>query len=130
MHVPVVLQTMPVPHVVPGFLLVVSVHTWAPDEQTNDPFLHALVGVQVPVAHAMHVPVVLQTIPLPQGVPGAMFVVSVHTGAPVVQENDPFLQGLVGWQAMLIMQVTQPPFPSHTIPVPQAAPGALFVLSV
>ena len=130
MHVPVGLQTMPVPQTVPGFLFVVSVHTWAPEEQTNDPFLHGFVGVQVPVAHAMHVPVGLQTMPVPQGVPPALFVLSTHAWEPVAHENVPFLHMLVGWQAMLIVHVPQVPAPSHTMLVPHAVPGPLLVLSV
>jgi hypothetical protein len=128
-QVPVVSHTIPLPHIVPAFLLVVSVHTWAPEEQTYEPFLHGFVGMQVPVAHGMHVPVGLQTMPDPQPMPAGLFVVGVHTGAPVVQEKDPFWHMLGGWQDMLIMQVTQVPAPSHTMPVPHGAPGALFVLS-
>lgn len=130
MQVPVVLQTIPVPHVVPGFLLAISVHTGVPEAQTVAPVLHGFVGVQVPVAHAMHVPVVLQTMPVPHDVPGARFPFGVHTGAPEVHTNDPVLHGVVGVQAMLITQVPQVPAPLQTIPVPHATPGATFPLSV
>jgi len=64
--------------------------------QVSAPLWQALAGVQdCPLTQAAHVPVLVQTISLPQLVPAGLFVVSMHTEDPVEQEVVPFLHGLV-----------------------------------
>jgi hypothetical protein len=68
-QVPLLSQTKPVPHVLPGALLPLSAQTCTPVEQENAPVLQGLVGWQAPLAaHVTHCPV-WQTWPVPHEVP-------------------------------------------------------------
>jgi hypothetical protein len=81
------LQTRLVPHDVPLPTLVpVSVHTWVPDAQEVVPTWQLLVGVQgVFAVHATHAPA-LQTMLVPQAVPGGAFERLAHVCEPVEHE--------------------------------------------
>jgi len=96
LHVPL-LHTRFVPQGEPSARDVFeSTQLGAPDVQVSAPLWQALAGVQdCPLTQAAHVPVLVQTISLPQLVPAGLFVVSMHTEDPVEQEVVPFLHGLV-----------------------------------
>lgn len=49
-----------------------------------------------PLWHAMQVPVLSHTKPVPQLVPGDLLPLSPHACVPVEHENVPTLQGFVG----------------------------------
>ena len=96
-QVPVPLQTRSVPQLVPGALLLPSMHVWAPVAQDVVPFLQMfeLVVHAAPAVHATHVPEPLHTRFMPQVVPAAVLPPSMHVIAPVAHEVVPTLQ-LVG----------------------------------
>jgi hypothetical protein len=59
---------------------------------------------------------------VPQDVPAAVFVWFLQAGAPVLQSKVPGLHA--DPQAPPIVQATQVPAPSQTMPVPQDVPAA------
>jgi hypothetical protein len=124
-------HTRLVPQLVPADLLVPSTQVMAPVEQEVVPFLQAVgLPVQVPPAvQATQEPEPLQTMLLPQLIPGDLLVVSsAQVMAPVEQDVVPFLQA-VGFVVQLVPAVheTQPPEPLHTMLLPQLVP-ALFAV--
>jgi hypothetical protein len=131
-QVPLPLQTMFVPQLVPAAMLLPSTQVIVPDEQAVMPLRHgfglpvqAMPAVQLPQA-----PEPLQTRLLPQLVPAALLVPSTQVEAPVAQEVMPFLQmfGLVV-QTVPAVHGTHVPPALHTMFVPQLVPGALFPVS-
>jgi hypothetical protein len=130
LQVPTPSQTMFVPQLVPAALLVSSPQTGAPVVQENFPVLQPLLGWQeAPAVQLPQPPTPSQTMFVPQLVPAALLVSSAQIGAPVVQENFPVLQTLLGWQEALSVQLPQLPTPSQTILVPQFVPADLLVSS-
>ena len=80
-----VLQTMFAPHEVPSGLLPLAPQTIVPVLHDVVPILHMFAGWQPTFAvQAVHVPA-LQTMLVPQDVPAALSVLSLHTMVPVVQ---------------------------------------------
>jgi hypothetical protein len=79
-HVPEPLQTMLVPQLTPGDLLLLSTQVWAPVEQDVVPFMQTfgLVVHAVPTPHATHVPEPLHTMFVPQPRPGDLLVSSTQ----------------------------------------------------
>jgi len=133
-QVPEPLQTMLVPQLVPAILLLPSTQVWAPVVQEVVPFLQVLFGLVLqatPAAHETQVPEPLQTMFVPQLVPGDLSPPSMQVRAPVAHEVTPLLQALLGLvpQATPAVHETQVPAPLHTRFVPQATPGDLFVSS-
>jgi hypothetical protein len=118
------LQTMFVPQEVPLVKFPDSVQTGTPVPQAIAPVRHGLpLTVQLaPAWHDTQLPLLLQTLSVPQLVPAATSVVlSVHTGVPVEHESVPWWQGLVGTQAAPCWQAVH--WPSRqTMPVPQELP--------
>ena len=96
-HVPALQKRFVVPHVDPSARFVPrSVHVAPPVAQDCVPLWHALAGVQVPpLEQGTQVPA-LQTIPVPQVVPAALFPLSTHTDEPVAQDVAPVLHTFVG----------------------------------
>jgi hypothetical protein len=100
-------QFIPSPTLVPR-----SLQTGAPLVHTYDPLWHLLVGVHGPVAQATHAFVLLQTIPVPQELPGDLFVLpSTQTDTPVVHDVTPFLHlfGLVVHGELGVQALHVPP---------------------
>ena len=85
---------------------------------------------ETPAVQAMQVPVLLQTMLVPQGVPGVLIVLLLHTIVPVVQLVMPVKQGFgLVEHVWLAVQVPQLPLPSHTMLVPQVMPPILLLPS-
>jgi len=85
------LQTMFVPQLTPGALLLPSTQVMAPVEQDVMP-LRQKDGLPVhdcPAVHETQLPEALQTIPVPQLVPAAFIVPFVHVDMPVVHDATP-----------------------------------------
>jgi hypothetical protein len=127
-QLPPLLQTKSVPQAVPGALLPPSTQVMTPVAQDVVPFrqtpglpVHAL-----PAVHAPQAPLPLQTMLVPQAVPGALLPPSTQVIAPVAQEVVPLRQmlGLVV-HALPAVQAPQVPLPLQTMLVPQPVPGAL-----
>lgn len=126
-QVPEPLQTMLVPQLVPGALLVSSPQVCTPVLHEVMPFTHAareLVVHAWPVAHTVHWPFALHTWLVPQLVPGALAVPSTQVCTPVVHEVMPekHAPGLPV-QDCADAQAMHAPLPSQTMPAPQAVPG-------
>jgi hypothetical protein len=119
-----------VPQVVPSGWFPPSVQTGDPLLQTSVAVWHGFVDVQeLPAAQAMQLPPLLQTLSVPQGVPGwALVPLSLHTG-PLAQTRVPRWQALVGTQLSPTLHWTQAPA-LHTWSVPQLLPSAALPLSV
>jgi len=68
-------------------LLLLSMQVWAPVAQDVTPVLHwfGFVLHAAPAVHGTHAPALLQTRLVPQPVPAAFCVLSLHTIAPVAQ---------------------------------------------
>jgi hypothetical protein len=93
-HVPLPLQTMFVPHVVPAVLLPLSTQVVAPVMQDVIPVRQTpglLVQVD-PAVQATHVPAPLQTMFVPHVVPAALLPPSTHVIVPVVHDVVPVRQ--------------------------------------
>jgi hypothetical protein len=125
-------QTMLVPQLVPPILLPPSTHITLPLLQELVPFRH-VVGLpvqEVPAVQATQEPEPLQTMLVPQLVPGALSPPSVQVMLPALHEVVPFLHAVglpvQDWPAV---QATQAPEPLQTMLVPQLTPGALLVSS-
>jgi len=133
-HAPEPLQTMFVPQLTPGLLLVPSTQTGAPLVQAIIPFLQALLGLVVqdmPAVQATQVPEPLQTMFVPQLAPADLLPPSMQVMAPVVHMVVPFRQGLgLPVQDMPAVQPMQLPEPLQTMLVPQLLPGDLLVPSM
>ncbi len=134
-HTPVVEQTMFVPQVVPAARKVRSVHTGAPElHSIVELVAHGLgvVGVQAaPSVQAVQTPVAEQTRFVPQLVPAARKVRSVHTGAPELHSMVAVAsQGFVEVQVAPWAQEVQTPVEEQTRFVPQLVPAARKVRSV
>ena len=133
-HVPhdPLLHTMFVPHVVPFILFPPSTHVCAPVAHEVTPFLHTF-GFVVhasPAAHATQVPEPLQTMSVPQLVPGALLPPSMQVCVPVEQLVIPFLQAF-GFVVHAVPAVHATHVPAlHTMPVPQPVPFPLLVVSL
>ena len=117
-QVPTLLQTMPTPQLVPGVLLVPSLHVVTlPEEQVVVPFLHGLLlPVQVWFAmQAPQKPLPSHSWPPVQVAVGGLFMPSMHTEAPVVHEVTPLRQtdGLFV-HAIPAVHGTQVPVPLQT----------------
>jgi hypothetical protein len=133
-QVPEPLQTMFVPQLVPAPLLLPSTHVIAPVEQDVVPFLQAafgLVAQPVPAVQAPQVPEPLQTMFVPQLVPAALLLASMHVIPPVEQDVMPFLQAALGFVVQPFPAVHEPqaPEPLQTMFVPQLVPAALLLPS-
>jgi hypothetical protein len=129
MHAPSLLQTLPTPQLAPADFAVPLVQTIAPVAQLVTPFVQGseLLEQVCPAMQSPHMPFALQTMPLPQLVPGALLVVvSTQVIAPVVQAVVPSLH-LFGFVAQVVPAVhgTQVPLPLQTILVPQEVPAVL-----
>ena len=123
-------QTMLVPQLVPPTLLLPSTHVMLPLLQDVVPF-RQVVGLPVhdwPAVQATHIPEPLQTMLLPQLVPGALLPPSTQVWAPLEQSVVPFLQALFGLVVhdAPAVQATQEPEPLQTMFVPQLVPAPLF----
>ena len=134
-QVPDPLQTMFVPQLVPAALLPPSTHVIAPVEHAVMPFLHAAFGFVVhalPAVQVPHAPDPLQTMFVPQLVPAALLLPSIHVIAPVEQEVVPFLHAAFGFvvHALPAVHAPQTPTPLQTMFVPQLVPAALLVPSM
>ncbi len=108
-HAPAPSQLSSVPHGVPSGCDPVApqtgpaVHESAPSWQTLP------AGVQAaPAVHGTQAPP-LQTWSVPQTVPSVRGPASVQTGVPVVHETTPEWQGIPGSQAAPVVHATQAP---------------------
>jgi hypothetical protein len=93
-QVPAPLQTWLVPQLAPAAALPPSTQVIAPVEQVVVPVLQ-LVGLPVhdwPAVQAVHTPVPLQTMLVPQLMPGPLLPPSVQVMAPVMQVVVPLRQ--------------------------------------
>jgi hypothetical protein len=108
-------QTRLAPHEVPsGRLVVVSLHTGVPVEQSVVPAWQELGTVQLaPWVQALQVPFE-QTMLVPQLVPSALLPESVQTGAPVAHRTIAVWQGLEEVQLPPSAQLTHVPLGSQT----------------
>jgi hypothetical protein len=90
-QVPEVLQTMLVPQLVPGDLLVSSTQVMAPLEQAVTPFLQVpgLLPHAIPAVHELHAPEPLQTMLVPQLVPPVFAVPLTQVCEPELQDAMP-----------------------------------------
>jgi hypothetical protein len=112
----------------------------APSTQVAAPVVHELMPVLhtdglvvhvVPAVQATQVPEPLQTMLVPQPVPGALLVSSPHVCTPVMHELMPFTHAARGlvvhvWPAVHNVHC---PFALHTWLVPQPVPAAFMVPS-
>jgi len=112
----------------------------APSTQVEAPVMHevmpvlqtfGLVEQVLPAVHATQVPEPLQTMLVPQPVPGALLVSSAHVCTPVPHELMPFThaaRGLVvhAWPGVHSVHC---PFALQTWLVPQPVPAAFMVPS-
>jgi hypothetical protein len=135
-HTPLPLQTpvtAPSVHAVPAARGGPSTQTGVPPEQSSAPdATHGLDGAHAaPWTQATHAPAALQnplTPPEVHGVPAALKVSSVQTGAPVPQAIAAVAaQGLLEVQLAPALQATQAPAASHT---PVVAPSVQAVPAV
>ena len=85
-----------------------------------------------PFAHATHDPEALQTMLVPQLVPGERLVpASTQVGAAPEHESVPLWQGFDGVQSPPLVHAPHAPLAEQTIPPPQAVPaGKLLPVSV
>src|SRR6185295_992702 len=100
--------------------------TMAPLAHELTPFLQTLgLPVQAPPAvQATQAPELLQTMLVPQAVPGDLLPPSTQVCAPVEQELVPFLQEVgLPMHDCPAVHATQPPVPLQTMLVPQLVPG-------
>ncbi len=120
-----------VPHGVPGAWKVRSVH--------RPPVLHSMVAVAAqafvevqvaPSVQLMQAPAGEHTCPVPQAVPGALKVRSVHRPPVLHSMVAVASHGFVEVQVAPWLQAPQTPVGEQTRFVPQLVPGALKVLSV
>jgi hypothetical protein len=90
-QLPLALQTMLVPQLVPVVLLVSSRQVGTPVVHDVVPFLHApgLVVHAWPAVHSVHWPFALHTWLAPQPVPAVFTAPSTHVGAPVPHDVTP-----------------------------------------
>jgi hypothetical protein len=96
-QVPLPLQTMLVPQLVPALLLASSRQVCTPVVHEVTPKTHAACGLVLqdwPGAHSVHWPLALQTMLVPQPVPAAFMAPSTHVCVPVAQEVTPLAHGL------------------------------------
>ena len=120
------------PHEVPLATGVpVSVHTATPVEQLMVPVWHGLVGVHAAFCvHDLHAPL-SQTSLVPHDVPLAAVVpVSLHTGAPVVQEVVPAWHGLVGVHGPFCVHAMHAPLSQTSLVPHEVALARLVPVSV
>jgi hypothetical protein len=129
MHMPLVLQTLFVPQLVPPTRFLPVSEQVIDGEQACVPAWHAFDGMQTwPTVQGTQLPL-LQTMFVPQLVPFATFPDSVQTGAPVLQVYPAVRQGLVLMvQDAPTVQSTHVPVGLQTLFVPQLVPAATFVL--
>lgn len=107
---PVPLQTRPLPHDVPGVTRPASVQTGVPVPQEVVPPWQTIPGSHAsPAAHGTQPPVLLQTRPVPQDVPGVTGPASVQTAVPVLQDVVPPWQTIPGSHVAPAAHVTQAP---------------------
>jgi len=124
-HRPVTEHTWSMPQLVPGALRASSTHTGAPVAHSMTPRRHALPGLVVqaaPAVHAPQVPMSVQTWLRPHEAPAEPFMPSTHAGvAP--QVVTPRRQGAPGFdaQAALGTHCRQLP-PTQTRSAPHAVP--------
>jgi hypothetical protein len=119
------------PQLVPAGLLLLKLQTGEPLLQAMVPYWHWLVGWQLwPTVQAMQLPLLLQTWLVPQLVPAVLLVVALQTGVPVLQEIEPFWQGLVGWQLWPEVHEMQLALLLQTMLVPQLVPAVLLVVAL
>jgi len=93
-------QTWLDPHDTPAMTLVVpSTQAGAPVAQEVTPFLHfdGLPLQPPPIVQETQVPEPLQTMLVPQEVPGSLFVSSMQTSTPVLHELMPFTHAAWGF---------------------------------
>jgi hypothetical protein len=91
-QVPVPLQTMLVPQLVPAALFVSSRQVSTPVVHELIPFTQAACGFveqAMPAVHSVHWPLALQTMFAPQPLPAALTVPSTQVAAPVAHEVTP-----------------------------------------
>src|ERR1051325_2727897 len=108
-HMPLPSQTWLVPQPVPAALLPPSMQVMAPVMQVVVPFLHA-VGLPVhdwPAVQATQTPLPLQTMLVPQAMPGDLLVLSTQVIAPVMHVVVPLRQAVgLPVHAWLAVQAT------------------------
>jgi hypothetical protein len=121
-HMPLPSQTWLVPHIVPAMAFV-WLQTTAPVVQLVTPGLQVVPQAAL-IVQARQVPLASQTWLVPQDEPADMSFWPVQVGAPPLQSKVPGLQA--DPQAALIMQATQLPLPSQTMPPPQDVPAVAF----
>lgn len=123
-HVPAPLHT-PSGHEVPAGTSPTTLHTDAPVEQSMLAVVHGLLVVHdAPAVQALHVPLPSQT-PVGHATPAGKWLVTAHTGAPLVHSMCPLSHELGGVHAAPATQGTQPPAPSHTPPAHVVPAGSL-----
>lgn len=123
-QLPAALHTPPL-HAVPTGSGLVALQTGDPVVHEIVPEWQAVAGVQaMPVVHALHVPLALQTPPV-HAVPAGELPLAVQTGAPVVHEMVPVWQAVGGVHAIPLVQVLHIPLPLQTPPEQAVPAGAL-----
>jgi hypothetical protein len=130
MHPPEPLHTWLEPQLVPAGFGLPSTHCWLPVLQEVMPFAHAALGLVVqdcPAVQATQLPAALHTWLVPQLVPAALGLPSMHTEVPVLHEVMPLKQAELGLvlQAWFAVHDTQLPEPLHTWLLPQLVPAVL-----
>jgi hypothetical protein len=124
-HAPRPSHTWSLPQAVPaGRFSVPSTQVAAPLGHVCVPRLQALGFVVhvTPAVHALHSPIVSQTRPPPQGVPGAALTPS--TQVPVEHETFPCRQGAPAFEAQVLElpHEMHAPSPSQVLSTPQVPP--------
>jgi hypothetical protein len=91
-------HTLPIPQPFPFWALPEGLHTGAPVVHSSLPVLHgSLTGQASPATHAMHTPLGLQTLSVPQEPPAAIDLpVSLHFGLPPAHSRVPSWHGSAG----------------------------------
>ena len=116
------------PHDVPAAVGAPSMHVFTPPVHEMTPSLQApgLVLHALPAAQAMQFPAVLQTMSVPQLLPGVLLPASTQVVAPVAQDVVPSLHAL-GFPEQALPAVHDPhiPDPLQTMFGPQLVPAAL-----
>jgi hypothetical protein len=123
-QVPVLLQTMPEPQAVPAGWLPLATQTDAPVRQEVAPAWQGLLALgwhATPAVQGTQVPVLLQTMFVPQMVPTGWLPLATHCADPVEQDRVPVWHRLFGWQGLPFEHAPQEPA-LHTFPLPQSVP--------
>lgn len=131
LHAPNPSQVWFEPHVVPMGFAVLSMHCEVPvlHEVTPLSQMVGLVPQACPAVHDTQFDVLSHTRFVPQLVPGAFEVPSMHTGEPLVHTVVPFLHCGFGFdpQPAPTVHATQLPEPLHTRFAPHEVPAAWLI---